>query len=237
MAARPRRPTCERPRRCGDEYLRAPVSTPAQSIFDLSMFVLGITGLIFVVVAMLLGYAIVKFRATPASAEREPAQVYGSTQIELAWIIIPALIVVVSYGSSCWRAHRAISSGSRSGPSVAILPAAIALVQEPLVVALQLVVQDHAIHSAPLLTEALLGAYVGPIDLRVVRQLARLSETGVERLAGIPRALLGLVPIRFEQVSATIGEDDSAVVRAEWRRVQQALSFDMPLGCSWRERL
>jgi hypothetical protein len=38
--------------------------------------------------------------------------------------------------------------------SVAVLPAAIAFVQEPLVVALQLVVQDDAIDSAPLLAES-----------------------------------------------------------------------------------
>jgi len=75
----------------------APESTPAQSIFDLSMFVLAITGIIFVVVAALLVYAIVKFRATGANADREPAQVYGSTSIELAWTIVPLLIVVVLF--------------------------------------------------------------------------------------------------------------------------------------------
>jgi hypothetical protein len=53
--------------------------------------------------------------------------------------------------------------------SVAVLPPAIALVQKPLVVALQLVVQYHAIHLAALLAEALLGAEVGAIDLCVVR--------------------------------------------------------------------
>ena len=73
----------------------APESTPARSIFDLSMFVLAITATIFIVVATLLIYTIVKFRATAAKANTEPAQVYGSTQIELAWTIIPALIVVV----------------------------------------------------------------------------------------------------------------------------------------------
>jgi cytochrome c oxidase subunit II len=73
----------------------APESTPARSIFDLSMFVLAITATIFIVVATLLIYTIVKFRATAAKANTEPAQVYGSTQIELAWTVIPALIVVV----------------------------------------------------------------------------------------------------------------------------------------------
>jgi hypothetical protein len=114
--------------------------------------------------------------------------------------------------------------------SVAVLPPAIALVQEPLVVALQLVVQDHAIDSAALLAEALLAAQVGAIDLRVVRQLARLSEAGVEALTGLPRAFLGLARIRFEHVTATVGQDDSTVVRTERRGVQQTLSLKVALG-------
>ena len=61
------------------------------------MFVLAITTLIFVVVGGLLVYAVVKFRSKAAGDGREPAQVYGSTQIELAWTIIPILIVVVLY--------------------------------------------------------------------------------------------------------------------------------------------
>src|SRR5438552_14693706 len=72
-------------------------STPADSIRHLSHFVLGITGLIFLVVFSLLSYVVVKFRGNAANADREPAQVYGSTQIELAWTIIPILIVVVLF--------------------------------------------------------------------------------------------------------------------------------------------
>ena len=75
----------------------APESTPARSIFDLSMFVLAITGIIFVVVFTLLLYSVLKFRSKPSNAGQEPAQVYGSTQIELAWTVIPVLIVVVLF--------------------------------------------------------------------------------------------------------------------------------------------
>jgi cytochrome c oxidase subunit II len=75
----------------------APASTPASSIVHLSIFVLAITGIIFVVVFTLLVYSIIKFRGNAADAGREPAQVYGSTQIELAWTIIPILIVVVLF--------------------------------------------------------------------------------------------------------------------------------------------
>jgi cytochrome c oxidase subunit 2 len=75
----------------------APVSTPAQSIFELSRFVLIITAAIFLVVFTLLAYAVVKFRKGTTSDGREPAQVYGSTQLELAWTVIPILIVVVLF--------------------------------------------------------------------------------------------------------------------------------------------
>ena len=75
----------------------APASTPAKSIAHLSVFVFVITGIIFVVVFTLLVYSIIKFRGRAGDEGREPAQVYGSTQIELAWTIIPILIVVVLF--------------------------------------------------------------------------------------------------------------------------------------------
>ena len=77
----------------------APAGAGAHSIFSLSMLVLGITGTIFLVVAGLLTYAIVRYRyrADDAHASEEPAQVYGSTQIELSWTVIPILIVVMLF--------------------------------------------------------------------------------------------------------------------------------------------
>src|SRR6202042_3099151 len=75
----------------------APVSTPAQSIFGLSLFVLVVTAAIFVVVFTLLGYAVVKFRRRTSDDGREPPQVYGSNQVEIAWTVIPVLIVVALF--------------------------------------------------------------------------------------------------------------------------------------------
>ena len=75
----------------------APASTPAKAIAPLAIFVLVITGIIFIVVFTLLVYTIIKFRGRASDAGREPAQVYGSTQIELAWTIVPVLIVVVLF--------------------------------------------------------------------------------------------------------------------------------------------
>ena len=75
----------------------APVSTPAFAIRDLSYFVLGICAVIFIVVAGLLAYSLIRFRRRPVDADREPPQVYGSNQIELAWTVVPVLIVVVLF--------------------------------------------------------------------------------------------------------------------------------------------
>jgi cytochrome c oxidase subunit II len=83
----------------------APESTPAQAIVDVSVVVLTITAVIFVLVASLLVYAIVRFRGTAENADREPAQVYGSTQIELAWTIVPVLIVVVLFAATARVIH------------------------------------------------------------------------------------------------------------------------------------
>jgi cytochrome c oxidase subunit 2 len=74
-----------------------PASTPADSINRLSLFVLTVTGLIFAVVFTLLVYAVAKFRHRAGRDEREPAQVYGSNQMELAWTVIPVLIVLVLF--------------------------------------------------------------------------------------------------------------------------------------------
>ena len=74
-----------------------PASTPAKSILGVSLFVLVITGVIFIVVAGLLTYSVVKFRRRKDDDSREPAQVYGSNQVETAWTVIPVLIVVVLF--------------------------------------------------------------------------------------------------------------------------------------------
>ena len=75
----------------------APASTPATEIYHLSFFVLEITGAIFFTVAGLLIYVILRFRSKGEDDESEPPQIYGSNQVELAWTVIPVLIVVVLF--------------------------------------------------------------------------------------------------------------------------------------------
>jgi cytochrome c oxidase subunit II len=96
-----------------------PHSTPAESIYHLSRFVLAITAVIFLAVFSLLTYAVLRFRNRAADAHREPAQVYGSTQIELAWTVIPILIVVVLFLATA-RVIHAIQDARRPALAVAV---------------------------------------------------------------------------------------------------------------------
>ena len=76
-----------------------PLATPAQSEYDIALLVFAITGAIFVVVAGLIVYTVWRFRQKPGdNALQEPPQVYGSNQIEVAWTVIPILIVFVLIG-------------------------------------------------------------------------------------------------------------------------------------------
>ena len=82
-----------------------PQSTPADSIYTLSIFVLEITGLIFLVVASLLLYVVVKFRRRAGDDGKEPPQVYGSNQVELAWTVAPVLIVLILFFAAARVIH------------------------------------------------------------------------------------------------------------------------------------
>ncbi len=91
----------------------APVSTPAKAIFGLSIFVLAVTAATFVVVFTLLAYSVVKFRKRSNDDGREPPQVYGSNQVEVAWTVIPILIVVALFMATA----RVIADIQKASPS------------------------------------------------------------------------------------------------------------------------
>jgi cytochrome c oxidase subunit II len=94
----------------------APASTPAESIFGLSIFVLVTVAAIFVVVFSLLVYVVVRFRRRHRDGG-EPAQVYGSAQVGVAWTVLPVLIVLALFLATA----RVIASVENAGrPSGAL---------------------------------------------------------------------------------------------------------------------
>jgi hypothetical protein len=100
-------------------------------------------------------------------------------------------------------------------PTVAVFLVAIALMQEALIVALELVVEDDPPDSAASIPQSLLGPLVGAIDLGVVRQLARLSDTRAEDLAGLVGAVVALLAVGLEQVTSAVCQRDGAIIGAK----------------------
>jgi cytochrome c oxidase subunit 2 len=88
---------CVSPMPSSPTNIFSPAATPASSIQSVSMFVFAITGAIFLIVTALLIYVLLRYRHRPGDTTLEPVQVFGSNQIELAWTVIPVLIVVVLF--------------------------------------------------------------------------------------------------------------------------------------------
>jgi cytochrome c oxidase subunit II len=96
----------------------APLATPAAAEKGIAIFVIAVTAGIFLVVASLIVYTMWRFRRKPEDDSRqEPPQVYGSNQIEVAWTVIPILIVFVLIGVSA----RVIASVQNQSPPPAML--------------------------------------------------------------------------------------------------------------------
>ncbi len=98
----------------------APVSTPANSIFGLSLFVLAVAAVIFTVVFSLLVFSVVRFRKCRDDDGREPPQIYGSNQVELAWTVIPTLIVLTLFMATA-RVIASIQKPSRPASAVEVI--------------------------------------------------------------------------------------------------------------------
>lgn len=75
--------------------LLAPVAQPAQALLDYGVLLVLVCGGIFILVMGALLVTVIRFRARPGDDDREPAQIYGSDQLELAWTVVPVLVVIV----------------------------------------------------------------------------------------------------------------------------------------------
>ena len=73
-----------------------PVSPSATPIRDLFMLVFGVIGIIFVITQGALVWSLIRYRAK-GNEITEPPQIYGSNPIELAWTVIPILIVFILF--------------------------------------------------------------------------------------------------------------------------------------------
>ncbi len=73
-----------------------PQSPQAAAMYNLGLVTTIICGVIFVIVAGLIVFAILRCRWR--TGDRDPEQRAGHTQLEIAWTIVPLIIVVVLFG-------------------------------------------------------------------------------------------------------------------------------------------
>lgn len=74
--------------------LNTPAGPASSAVDHIYRAVLGVTVTIFALVGGFLLYSALRFRARKGDAGVEPPQVHGSTRLELAWTIVPVLVLV-----------------------------------------------------------------------------------------------------------------------------------------------
>jgi cytochrome c oxidase subunit II len=70
-------------------------ATPGHHFANLSPFLIWITGGLFLLVGGLLAFVRFRFRARKSDPLSGPTQVYRSSEFDLAWTVIPVLVLVL----------------------------------------------------------------------------------------------------------------------------------------------
>jgi cytochrome c oxidase subunit II len=96
----------------------APVTPQGLSISRLFIATLGLSAVIFVLVVGLLVYILIRFRGRPG--EPDPPPVHGNTRLEVAWTIIPALVLVVLFILTL-RTMSAVDAGAPSALRIKVI--------------------------------------------------------------------------------------------------------------------
>ena len=75
-----------------------PVSPNGQRIADAYWLILAVTGLVFVVVEVTLLVFVIRYRRRGRRRDLEPEQIHGDTKIEVAWTIVPVVLLAAIVG-------------------------------------------------------------------------------------------------------------------------------------------
>jgi cytochrome c oxidase subunit II len=76
----------------------APVSPNGQRITDAYWLILAITGVVFLVVEGTLLLFVIRYRRRGRPRDEEPEQIHGETRIEIAWTVVPVVLLAVIVG-------------------------------------------------------------------------------------------------------------------------------------------
>jgi hypothetical protein len=96
--------------------------------------------------------------------------------------------------------------------SVTVWPTSVPLLEPLLVLALELVVEDHAADVGALVAEPLLFSHVRAIELRIMREFARPVHACIE---GLPPLTVAVAAMRLQQVVAPFRQGDGALAAVD----------------------
>jgi cytochrome c oxidase subunit 2 len=79
----------------GAPAVLSPASPNAAMVSDLFLFLFAIAAVVFLVVEVLLFYSVIRFRRK--KTDGMPTQIYGNPKLEIAWTVIPAIVLAVVF--------------------------------------------------------------------------------------------------------------------------------------------
>src|SRR5260370_25686986 len=88
---------------------------------------------------------------------------------------------------------------------VTVRPTAIVFLEKTLILALEILLEDHPVNLRALFAETLFLAEVGTIEGGVVRQLTGPADACIERLV---TGIAAVTPVRIEQVASPRSQGD-----------------------------
>lgn len=71
-----------------------PQGPVARSEYHLILYSFGIMAIVVLIVFVLFGFMLMKYRAKPENANVIPPEIHGNTKLEVIWTVIPILIVI-----------------------------------------------------------------------------------------------------------------------------------------------
>src|SRR5215211_6170978 len=100
------------------------VTEEGRAIHNLYNLFLYIAAVVFVVVSGLVIWSVLRYRRR---GDELPSQTHGNNRLELAWTLIPTVIVLVLFGFTLQAQNRALDRSGRRQPDRDRLPVELAL--------------------------------------------------------------------------------------------------------------
>ncbi len=95
-----------------------PVTREGLAVSNLFNLELALSALLFLLVAGVLGLALVRFRGQPGAVD--PPQTAGNRRLEITWTVLPALVLAVMFGLAVWTMRTVDASAPGAMPITVI---------------------------------------------------------------------------------------------------------------------